>query len=188
MAVRGATESLPLAKLGRLPRASRGLRPQDRSPPADHRPQTGPCPACAAPTPPLGNAAQPQTHSPIRRRTPLSQIPGVDLTQIDGMGMQTTEVLRAEVGADMSKGENGKTFCFLVGAQSRQSDPRWQGDQAWHQAGSQPTATAVRLAAQSLFRSKSALGAKFRRLRTRLGAPQATTAMANPLPNSLIAC
>jgi transposase len=47
--------------------------------------------------------------------------------------------------------------------------------------GVNPAATALRLAAQSLFRSNSALGAKFRRLRTRLGAPQATTAMANPL-------
>jgi hypothetical protein len=47
--------------------------------------------------------------------------------------------------------------------------------------GVNPAATALRLAAQSLFRSKSALGAKFRRLRTRLGTPQATTAMPNPL-------
>jgi transposase len=118
--VAGERDPYPRAELcahrvRRLPRASRGLRPQDRSPPADHRPQTGPCPACAAPTPPLGNAAlrKPIPHSTFR--TPLSQVPGVDLTQIDGMGMQTAEVLRSEVGADMSKGENGKTFCFLVG-------------------------------------------------------------------------
>jgi transposase len=34
--------------------------------------------------------------------------------------------------------------------------------------------TALRLAASPLFRSQSALGAKFRRLRSRLGAPKAT--------------
>jgi hypothetical protein len=98
-------------------------------------------PALPALPPPRRSGMQPNRKPipPFDVRTSLSQIPGVDLTQIDGMGVQTAEVLRSEVGADMSKGENGKTFCFLVGAQSRQSDPRWQGDQAWHQAGSQPS-------------------------------------------------
>jgi len=39
----------------------------------------------------------------------------------------------------------------------------------------------LRLGAWNLIRSKSALGAKFRRLRTRLGAPKAITAMAHQL-------
>ena len=39
----------------------------------------------------------------------------------------------------------------------------------------------MRLAAWNLIRSQSALGAKFRRLRTRLGAPKAITAMAHHL-------
>jgi transposase len=120
-------------------RASRGLRPQDRIAPADHRPQTGPLPCLRCP-PPHRSGMQLNRHPipPFEVRTPLYQIPGVDRTQIDGMGVQTAEVLRSEVGADRSKGKNGKTFCFLVGAQSRQSDPRWQGDQGWHQEGSQP--------------------------------------------------
>ena len=42
-------------------------------------------------------------------------------------------------------------------------------------------ATALRLAAWSLIRSQSALGANFRRLRSRLGAPKAVTAMAHKL-------
>jgi len=42
-------------------------------------------------------------------------------------------------------------------------------------------ATALRLAAWNLIRSQSALGAKFRRLRSRLGAPKAITAMAHRL-------
>jgi len=40
-------------------------------------------------------------------------------------------------------------------------------------------ATALRLAAWSLIRSQSALGANFRRLRSKLGAPKAVTAMAH---------
>jgi transposase len=42
-------------------------------------------------------------------------------------------------------------------------------------------ATALRLAAWALLRSQSALGAKFRRLRSKLGAPKAITAMAHML-------
>ena len=42
-------------------------------------------------------------------------------------------------------------------------------------------ATAFRMAATSLWRSKTYLGAKFRRLRARLGAPKAITAMAHML-------
>ena len=41
--------------------------------------------------------------------------------------------------------------------------------------------TALRLAASNLLRSDSALGANFRRLRTRLGAPKAITALAHKL-------
>jgi transposase len=42
-------------------------------------------------------------------------------------------------------------------------------------------ATALRLAVWSLIRSQSALGANFRRLRSKLGAPKAITAMAHKL-------
>jgi len=42
-------------------------------------------------------------------------------------------------------------------------------------------ATALRMAAWSLFRSRSALGANFRRLGRKLGAPKAVTAMAHKL-------
>jgi transposase len=42
-------------------------------------------------------------------------------------------------------------------------------------------ATALRMAASTLWRSKTYLGAKFRRLRARLGAPKAITAMAHML-------
>ena len=42
-------------------------------------------------------------------------------------------------------------------------------------------ATALRLAAWSLIRSQSARGANFRRLRSKLGAPKAITAMAHKL-------
>src|SRR5215472_15677234 len=42
-------------------------------------------------------------------------------------------------------------------------------------------ATALRVAAMTLLRSRSYLGAQYRRLRTKLGAPKAITAMAHRL-------
>ena len=42
-------------------------------------------------------------------------------------------------------------------------------------------ATALRMAASTLIRSRSYLGAQYRRLRSRLGAPKAITAMAHRL-------
>jgi transposase len=42
-------------------------------------------------------------------------------------------------------------------------------------------ATALRMAANSLMRSRTYLGAQYRRLRTKLGAPKAVTAMAHRL-------
>jgi hypothetical protein len=42
-------------------------------------------------------------------------------------------------------------------------------------------ATALRMAAHNLIRSRSYLGAQYRRLRTKLGAPKAITAMAHRL-------
>ena len=48
--------------------------------------------------------------------------------------------------------------------------------------GAQRAATAFRLAARSLSNSKSALGAFYRRLRARIGAPKAITATAYKVP------
>jgi transposase len=112
-------------------------------------------------------------------RTPLYQITGVDLTQIDGIAVQTAEVLLSEVGADMSKWKTEKHFASWLGLSP---DNQITGGKVIKRGTKKVVnraATALRLAAQTLLRSKSALGAKFRRLRTRLGAPKATTAMAN---------
>jgi transposase len=140
-------------------------------------------PALPALPPPRRSGIQPNRKPipPFDVPTPLSQIPGVDLTLIDGMGMRTTEVLRSEVGTDMSKGETEKHFASWWGLSPDNQIPGGKVIKRGTKQGVNPAATALRLAAQSLFRSKSGLEAKFRRLRTRLGAPQATTAMANPL-------
>jgi hypothetical protein len=65
-------------------------------------------------------------------------------------------------------------LCVLPGFVSGQSDYRGQGAPPRHPACREPCG-------HSLWRSKTYLGAKFRRLRARLGAPKAITAMAHML-------
>ncbi len=73
---------------------------------------------------------------------------------------------------------------ILVGAVSRQQDHGRKGPSP-PEADSKPSANraaaALRLAANSLYRSKSALGAFLRRKKAQLGAPQAITATAHKL-------
>ena len=123
-----------------------------------------------------------------RKQTPcfdlasqLYRIAGVDLTQIDGIQVQTAQTLISEVGVDMSRWKSEKQFASwlelcpahrISGGKVLKRGPRHVFNRA---------ATALRMAAWSLFRSRSALGANFRRLRRKLGAPKAVTAMAHKL-------
>ena len=111
----------------------------------------------------------------------LYRIAGVDLTQIDGIQVQTAQTVISEVGVDMSRWRTEKQFASWLGLcpDNRISGGRVLKRGTRHVVNR--AATALRMAAWSLFRSKSALGANFRRLRRKLGAPKAVTAMAHKL-------
>src|SRR5437660_409057 len=78
--------------------------------------------------------------------------------------------------------EDGTPFCFLATAVSRQPDQRrqdhWERPIADQQSSHE---NALRMAASTLRLSNTYLGAQFRRLRTKLGAPVAIKAMAAKL-------
>lgn len=106
------------------------------------------------------------------------QMTGVDLTAIDGVGVHTVLTLLAETGADLSAWRNERAFGSWLGLAP---NLRKSGGRVLHSAtrpNAQRAATALRLAAQALSRSGSALGAFYRRLRARIGAPKAITAAA----------
>ncbi len=91
------------------------------------------------------------------------------------------QALISEVGLDMSRWKTEKHFASWLGLCP---DNRTSGGKVLKRGTRRVVnraATALRLAAWSLIRSRSALGAKFRRLRSRLGAPKAITAMAHTL-------
>jgi transposase len=139
--------------------------------------------------------ADPQQLAPVRRdKRPHGNVPegfdlrgqlyratGVDLTAIDGINVLTAQTLIAEVGADMSRFATEAHFVSyldlcprnkisggkVVGREKRKTKNR---------AG-----LILRLAAGTLLRSETYLGAQYRRLRTKLGGPKARKAMANKL-------
>src|SRR5579864_3740082 len=111
----------------------------------------------------------------------LMRISGVDLTQIDGVDAMTAQTLISEVGLDMSRWKTESHFASWLGLCP---DNRISGDKVLKRSTRHVVnraSTALRLAASALLRSQSALGAKFRRLRSKLGAPKAITAMAHLL-------
>ncbi len=111
----------------------------------------------------------------------LYRLSGVDLTQIDGVDELTVQKVLSEIGTDMSKWPTVKHFTSWL---HLCPNNKITGGKI-KQRGVQPTknraSTALRVAAASLKTSDSALGAYFRRMRTRLGAPEATTATAHKL-------
>ena len=114
-------------------------------------------------------------------RSELYRISGVDLTRIDGISATTALKVISEIGLDMSRWPNVKHFTSWLGLcpGTKVSGGKLLSGQT--QPSANRAANALRLAAQSLYRSKSALGAYFRRQRIRLGVPKATTATAHKL-------
>jgi transposase len=114
-------------------------------------------------------------------RGELYRISGTDLTQIDSINIMTAQTIIAEVGIDMSRFPTEAHFASFLGLCP---DNQITGGKVLRRGTrhvQNRAATALRMAASTLWRSKTYLGAKFRRLRARLGAPKAITAMAHML-------
>jgi transposase len=111
----------------------------------------------------------------------LYRLTGVDLTQIDGVDELTVQKVLCEIGTDMSKWPTVKHFTSWL---HLCPNNKITGGKVI-QSGVQPTknraSAALRIAAASLKTSDSALGAYYRRMRARLGAPAAITATAHKL-------
>ena len=122
-----------------------------------------------------GNAPQ------FNLRAELFRMTGTDLTQIDGIDVTTTMTILSEAGWDMSKWQTEHHFVSWL---RLCPDNRISGDKIIGK-GRLPTnnrvTNALRMAASTLRLSNTYLGAQFRRLRSKLGAPVAIKAMAAKL-------
>jgi transposase len=111
----------------------------------------------------------------------LHRIRGVDLTRIDGIDVGVAQTVISEVGVEMTRWKTEAHFASWLGLCP---DNRITGGKVIRKGTRHVVnraATALRLAATTLLRSQSYLGAQYRRLRARLGAPKAITAMAHKL-------
>jgi transposase len=123
----------------------------------------------------------PRRTEPYELRLEVYRAFGVDLTQIPGINALTAQALLTEIGTNFSRFPTVGAFCSWL---RLCPDPKISGGRVLS-ARTRPTknraALALRVAAQALHRSQTFLGEYFRRLKARLGAPKAVTAVAHKL-------
>jgi len=114
-------------------------------------------------------------------RSELYRITGVDWAQVNGIDVLTAQTVMAEAGADLSAFPTERHFTSWLGlCPSNEKSGGKILNRRTRKVVNRAT-VAFRNAAMTLLRSQSYLGAQYRRLRTRLGAPKAITAMARKL-------
>ena len=114
-------------------------------------------------------------------RPPLYRLSGVDLTTIEGLEEGTALVILSEIGTDMSRWPSVKHLCSWLGLSPQHKISGGKVLSRRVRPGAPRVAVALRLAARTVHHARTALGAFFRRLRSRLGAPKAITATAHKL-------
>lgn len=114
-------------------------------------------------------------------RTALYYVTGVDLTAIEGIDEVHALTLVSELGTDFTRWPSVKHFTSWLGLCPNFHTTGGKVQSSRTRRGKGRAAHALRLAAWSLLRSTSYLGAYLRRQRSRLGAPKAITAAAHKL-------
>ena len=129
----------------------------------------------------------PNDEPPISVGEALQRMSGVDLTSIDGIDTNTALKILAEIGTDMSRWKTAKHFASWLGLSPGSKISGGKVLSSATKPVANKAAAALRMAAFTLFNSKSALGAYLRRQRSRLGAPKAITATAHKLARLIYA-
>jgi len=114
-------------------------------------------------------------------RQAMANWAGVDLTSIDGLGVTIVMKLLSEIGPDLSRFANVKHFCSWLGLCPATKISGGKVLSAGTKRSANRARQALKMAAMSLSRSDSALGAFYRRLCSRMDKPRANTAVAHKL-------
>jgi len=114
-------------------------------------------------------------------RTYLEELTGCDLTQVEGFEVLTALSLVSELGTDLSRFPTAKHFTSYLGLcpNNRITGGKVRSRRSAHVSSA--AAKSFRLAAHSLHRSRSYLGAFLRPVAARRGMPKAITATARKL-------
>jgi transposase len=114
-------------------------------------------------------------------RSELYRLTGIDWAQVDGLDVVTAQTVIAEAGMDLNAFPSEKQFVSWLGLCPTNEQSGGKILNRRTRKVINRATVAFRNAARTLLRSQSYLGAQYRRLRTRLGAPKAITAMARKL-------
>ena len=123
----------------------------------------------------------PDSKPPRSMEEALQRMSGTDLSSINGISTSTALKIIAEIGIDMSRWKTVKHFTSWLGLCPGSKISGGKVLSSATKPVANRAAAALRMSAMTLFNSKSALGAYFRRQRSRLGAPKAITATAHKL-------
>lgn len=114
-------------------------------------------------------------------RKSLADWAGVDLTRINGLEVTSVMKILSEIGPDLSRFANVKHFCSWLGLCPATKISGGKVLSASTRRSANRVRQALKMAAMSLSRSQSALGAFYRRLCARMDKPRANTATAHKL-------
>jgi len=114
-------------------------------------------------------------------RMALARWAGVDLTRINGLALTSVLTILSEVGPELSRFTSVKHFCSWLGLCPGTKVSGGKVLSARTRRSTNRVRQALKLAAMSLSRNSSALGAFYRRMCARMDKPRANTAVAHKL-------
>jgi transposase len=135
-----------------------------------------------------GKQTKPRGNEPnFDLRLYLYQMAGVDLPRIPGINVLTVQKVLTETGVDMSAWSTVKHFASWLGLCPHNDKTGGKVIRSKTKKTQNRAAAALRMSAQSLLHSKSALGGYYRGMRAKLGKPEAVTATAHKLARIIYA-
>ena len=114
-------------------------------------------------------------------RQSLANWAGVDLTRINGLGLDSVMTILSEIGPDLRHFASVKHFCSWLGLAPATKISGGKVISARTKRSANRARQALKMAAMSLWHSDSALGAFYRRLCARMDKARANTATAHKL-------
>jgi transposase len=135
----------------------------------------------ANPPPPPSNQRPRKNQAHFDLKSALFHLAGVDLTAVPGLDALTVQTVLGETGTDMSHWPTVKHFTSWLGVAPRHEKSGGKLLRNRTLKSANRANTALRVAAQAVARSSSAIGAFFRRIKAKHGPAKAIVATAHKL-------